>query len=31
MHEFGQDAGTFVRVLFNFSKEWELIFQIFYK
>ena len=21
MHEFGQDAGTFTRVLFNFSKE----------
>ena len=21
MHEFGQDAGTFLRVLFNFQKE----------
>jgi len=21
MHEFGQDAGTFVRVLFNFNKQ----------
>jgi hypothetical protein len=21
MHEFGQDAGTFTRVLFNFNKE----------
>jgi hypothetical protein len=25
MHEFGQDAGTFTRVLFNFIREWLLI------
>jgi hypothetical protein len=30
MHEFGQDAGTFTRVLFNFSKEWVLIFLFFF-